>query len=142
VLLLAIAVLVARLTGRYYSERFGHVRPVGRLRAMVGVVAFLTIFMVAVSSQQTLHPSISLPAIVVACGIGYMGLVGGESRPHYLALAVLWCVFASLPAFGVPFAVRDVLLDQLTAIGLIVIGVGDHVMLRRTLQPVSHVDAV
>ena len=141
-LLLSIAVVFARILSRYYEERFGYVRPTGRLKAVLGTVGFLVVFLVAVSWQQTFHTPFSLPAIVIACAIGYLGVAGGEPRPHYLALAAMWCVFASLPSFGVAFAVRDVLLDQLTAVGFIVIGIGDHLMLRRTLQPVPHADAV
>jgi hypothetical protein len=42
----------------------------------------------------------------------------------------------------VPFHTREVLLDRLVGAGLVVIGVGDHLILRLTLVPVSHADAV
>jgi hypothetical protein len=142
VLLMALAVIAAGRIGRYYREHFGHVQPIHRLRGALGFAVFLGIFLFTVSLQQTYHFPISLPATALACGIGYVGMVGGEPRAHYLALAALCCIFATLGTFGVPFTIRDVLLDQLTGVGLIVVGVGDHLLLRRTLEPVTHVESV
>jgi hypothetical protein len=48
-------------------------------------------------------------------------------------------VFAVLGLFGVSLHARSVLRDQLTGLAFIVIGIGDHLMLRNTLVPVPHV---
>ena len=80
--------------------------------------------------------------IVIGLSVGLLGLAGGHMRLHYLALAALCLVFAGSGALGVPIDTRDALFDNLIGLGLIVIGLGDHLLLRRTLEPVSRVEAV
>ena len=92
-------------------------------------------------TPASLQP-VSIPSIVIALGLAYAGTVGGTIRPHYFVVAALVALLAILRPLGVPFHTRDVLLDQLVGVALIVIGVGDHLVLRRTLVPVTHVDAV
>ena len=55
-------------------------------------------------------------------------------RRHYLAIAVACVAFAIAPLIGVPVTVRDVTFDLLIGLGLLVAGVGDHVVLLRVLQ--------
>jgi hypothetical protein len=55
-------------------------------------------------------------------------------RRHYLVIAVACLVFAFAPLMRVPPAARNVALDLLIGMGLIVAGVGDHMALQRVLQ--------
>jgi hypothetical protein len=80
--------------------------------------------------------------VVIAVALGWLGVTGGQPRAHYLALAGLCLVFAALGALGISVETRDALLDNLIGVGLIVIGIGDHMLLRRTLEPVSRVEAI
>lgn len=142
VALFAVALTISVAIGGYYRRRFGTVQPARSLRGPLRLAAFLAALALAFWLQDTLPAVISLPALVIGTAIAYVGVVGHSLRTHYLALAVLCLVFATLGTFGVPLHARDVLLDDLIGIGLIVVGIGDHLLLRRTLEPVSHVETV
>lgn len=141
-LLMLLALGISGAVGGSYREHFGSVQPAHPWKAVLALFAFLAVFLGSVWAQQTYGWIVSLPAILIGTALGYLGVVGGQPRTHYLALSALCLVFAMLGSFGVPFHARDVLLDDLIGIGLIVIGVGDHLLLRRTLEPVSHVQTI
>lgn len=141
-LLLIAAMVVSALAGRYYRRQFGTVQPQGGVRRATGVVVFLAAFVAAGWAQDAFALVVALPAALVAVALAWLGFAGGHVRMHYLALAALCLVFASLGALGIPIDTRDALLDNLIGLGLIVIGLGDHLLLRRTLEPVSRVEAV
>jgi hypothetical protein len=139
--LITAAVGLSTLAKTYYQRRFGKVQSVATVKTPLAAFAFTVMFVLAASTQAD-PTSISVPAIIVALGLGYVGLVGGMARLHYLAMAGVVALFAMLGPFGVPVHTRDVVLDQLLGIGFIVTGLGDHLLLRDTLMPVPHVDAV
>jgi len=132
---------VSRIARNYYRRRFGNVQSAATVRTPLAAFVFTAIFVVAASVQPD-SPAVSIPAIIVSLGLGYVGFVGGLARPHYLAIAVLTALFSTLGPLGVPLHARDVLCDQLVGIACIAIGIGDHVLLTETLIPVSHVNAV
>jgi hypothetical protein len=136
----ALALSIA--AGRYYRRRFGNVQPAAPFAGAFSFSVFAALLVLAFTYPDSADSLIPVPTLILAIAIGYAGLSGGRIRPHYLAVALLVAIFACLGVFSVPFHTRDVLLDQLTGVSLIVIGVGDHLLLRRTLVPVSHVDAV
>lgn len=140
--LLATALMVATVIGRHYRRRFGTVQHVPDVRASLIFAVFLSAFAVAMWLQDSVSTGLSLPMIVIGTGIGYVGVVDGNPRGHYLALAALCLLFANLGSFGVPLHARDVLMDDLIAMGLITVGVGDHLLLRRTLEPVHYVETI
>jgi hypothetical protein len=140
--LLLTALVISVAMGSYYRHRFGTVEPKRDLTSVLAGLLFAVLFLCSLGMQDILPFNISLPAVVIGTGVGYLGVAGGQQRTHYLALAALSLFFATLGSFGVPLHARDVLLDDLIGIGLIVIGVGDHLLLRRTLEPVSHVETV
>lgn len=139
--LVTAAVGLSLITRTYYRRRFGNVQSVATIKTPLAAFAFTAMFVLAASARAN-PASISVPAIIIALGLGYVGLVGGIARPHYLAIAGLVALFAMLGPFGVPLHTREVLFDQLVGAGFIVIGAGDHLLLRHTLVPVTHVDAV
>jgi hypothetical protein len=137
--LLGVAFSVSvRLRG-YYQRHFGDVQAVGSLSGPLATIVFLALFLLAASLPDS---PVSMPAIIVALGLAYVGLAGEERRLHYLVVALFVAIFACLGALGVPGPDREVLFDELAGVGLIVIGAGDHALLRRTLVGVSHVTAV
>jgi len=142
VALIGAAVALSLLTKAYYERRFGDVQSAATIKAPLAAFVFTAVFIVSASLQPGSQATVSIPAVIVALGLGYVGMVGGLLRPHYLMMAVCVALFAALGTVGVPFHTRDVLWDQLTGIGFVVIGVGDHLLLRRTLVPVTHVNAV
>jgi hypothetical protein len=140
--LVALAIRLSLAARTYYRRRFGAVQPALSLRAPLAGSLFAALFSVAACLQHGVQPSVSGPLAVVALGLAYVGLVGGAARLHYLAVAAATALFAGLGPLGVPLHTRDVLFDQLIGIGFIVVGLGDHLLLRRTLAPVPCVDTL
>ena len=132
---LAVAVAMSFAVRAYYRRRFGLAQPLPGRNGVVTLMAFVASFMVLVAMQDELHWRVSIPALFVAVVFAYLGLVQGRLRQHYLALAGACLIFASLGILGVPLHERDVLLDFLIGGGLIAAGIGDHLVLRNTLQP-------
>lgn len=140
--LLIVALTLSSLLGRYYRRHFGTVQPERRAKGPLLFILFVALFAAAAWAQDSLRTHLSLPLVVIGILLAYLGLAGGQRRSHYLALAAGCLVFANLADFGVPLHARSVLLDDLIGVGLIVIGLGDHLLLRRTLEPVPHVETV
>ena len=140
--LMALALIVSVALARYYRQRFGSVQPGRRLKGPLLFCGFLALFSASIWAQEQFSSAVSLPAVVIGTALGYLGVSGGQLRIHYLTLAAVALGFATLGTFGVSVHARDVLLDELIGIGLIVIGVGDHLLLRRTLEPVSNVKTI
>jgi hypothetical protein len=141
--LMALAFIVSIALARYYRQRFGSVQPARRLEGPLLFCGFLAVFFASTWAQDQFSSAVALPAVVIGVALGYLGVAGGHLRTHYIALAAVCLGFATLGTFGVPVHARDVLLDDLVGVGLIVIGVGDHLLLRRTLEPVMpNVEAI
>ena len=142
VALVASAVALSIAAKTYYARRFGGVQSALTIKAPLAAFVFMALFVVSAAIQPGFQTTVSMPSVIVALGLGYLGVVGGLLRPHYLATAVCVSIFAALGAFGIPFHTRDVLWDQLSGAAFIVIGMGDHLLLRRALVPVAHVNTV
>lgn len=138
--LLALAVGCSFLAKAHYQRLFGDVTPAINVTTALAASVFAGLLLVAVALQN--DTVVSVPALVVALALGYVAVAGGQLRWHYIAVAGLVAVFAMLGLVGVPAQTRSVLFDLLIAIGFVVIGIGDHLLLRRTLVPVSHVEAI
>jgi hypothetical protein len=139
--LITAAIGLSLMARSYYRRRFGNVQSAATIKTPLAAFVFAAMFVLAVS-VPTDSSSIAVPAVILSFGLGYVGLVGGVARPHYLAIAGFVALFATLGPLGVPLHTRDVLCDQLLGIGFIVVGVGDHLLLRDTLVPVTRVNAV
>jgi hypothetical protein len=126
----------------YYRHRFGDVQAATPVRAPIAAPAFTAILLAAVSLQSVLQSPISIPSVILALGVACLGIDGGIMRPHYVAVAATLGVFALSGAIGVPFHIRDVLWDRVIGMSLLVIGIGDHLLLRGTLVPVTDADTV
>jgi hypothetical protein len=135
-------VALSLVTKTYYERRFGDVQSAMTLKAPLAAFVFTALFILAASLQPGIRAAVSLPAVIVALGLGYLGVVGGLLRLHYVMMAISVAAFAALGPLGVPYHTRDVLWDQLIGIGFMVIGVGDHLLLRRALVPVPRVRAL
>lgn len=139
VMLMASAVACSLLAKTYYERRFGDVHSAVTIKAPLAAFVFAALFILALSLQPVAQTAVSIPAVIVALGLGYVGMVGGLVRPHYVTIAVCVALCSALGPLGVSFHARDVLWDQLIGMGFVVIGLGDHLLLRRTLVPVAHV---
>jgi hypothetical protein len=140
--LVAIAVAISIALGHYYyTRRFGAVHQQESLRGQILLVLLYALFIASLFVQNAFPLPISLPIITVAIAVGFLGVTGGHVRTHYIAVAAVALLFGSLGSL-LPEHARVVLLDDLIGISLIVIGLGDHFLLRRTLEPVAHVETV
>jgi hypothetical protein len=129
---LAIAVGLSLAIGARY-RRHGVVRPRATATGAVTLTACFVSFVVL----GRLPPNawqVSMPALLAAFVLAYLGVVADGLRRHYLVIAVACLVFAFAPLMRVPPAARNVALDLLIGMGLIVAGVGDHMALQRVLQ--------
>jgi hypothetical protein len=126
----------------YYERRFGDVRSAATIKTPLAAFVFTGLFILSASLHPEGHTGVSVPALILALGLGYVGMAGGLMRPHYLVIATCVAGVALLGLLGVPHHTRDVLWDQLIGMGFVVIGVGDHLLLRRTLVPVAHVNTL
>lgn len=140
--LTAAAIGLSAIAKAYYQRRFGDVQAAATAKAPLAAFAFTALFVLAGSLEAGHQPHVSTPALILALGIGYVGLVGGRVRVHYLAVAAAVALFSTFGLLGVPFHTRDVLWDRLVGLAFVVIGLGDHLLLRRTLVPVPHADAL
>ena len=140
--LLAASLTLSLFAKTYYERRFGNVQSAVTIKAPLAAFVFTALFIVSASLQPGVRAGVSIPLIIIALGLGYLGIVGGLLRLHYVVIAAFVALFATLGPLGVPLHARDVLCDRLIGIGFVVIGVGDHLLLRRTLVPVTHVHAV
>jgi hypothetical protein len=138
--LLAIAVLFSFEIGREYRERFGSVPPVRNIKILLWVFV-IGAYLFGALWMQNHSEDFSFPAVVIGIALAYVGSRRGEIRLHYDVCAVLALAFSALGAFGVSFRSRDILLDGLIGLGFVVIGVGDHLVLRRAMEPEIQVDA-
>jgi hypothetical protein len=142
VFLVAAAVALSLAAKMYYERRFGDVQSAVTIKAPLAAFVFTALFILSVSLPREAQSTVSIPAVIIALGLGYLGMVGGLLRHHYLMIAVWVVLFAALGPLGVPLHTRAVLWDELIGMGFVVIGVGDHLLLRRTLVPVAHVNAL
>jgi hypothetical protein len=142
VTLVASALALSLLAKTYYERRFGDVQSAVTLKAPLAAFVFTALFIVSAALRPEVQSAVSIPAVIIALGLGYVGMAGGVLRPHYLTMAVGVGLFAFLGPLGIPVHTREVLWDQLIGTGFVVIGAGDHLLLRRALMPVGHVNAL
>ena len=134
-----LACLLAGLgLGRYYRTQFGTVRPLpSPFHAPPLLIVFLA-FVLLVSIQDTQDTAawrFPLPLVFLGAMLSVPGLAAAGLRNHYIAIAVAFMAWPSLAIVGVSLQGQQVLLDLLIGLGLIVGGVGDHLILRHLLQP-------
>jgi len=134
---LAIAVGLSFLIRAWYTKRYGLVSQ-GMLQSGVAPLTALLIGVLLTTWLQEqwrwIYP---VPAVFIGLALLAIGLSHGAARKHYIVIAALWLSMASLGLFGVSSATQDVALDMTIGAALIVAGLGDHWLLRDTLQPVS-----
>jgi hypothetical protein len=136
-LLLALALGAAVPIGRYYRTRYGVVHPHRFDSASTLLFVVFAGSGVMVWHQLIMKWAISVPALFVGAALVSVGLGHGGLRRHYVAIGGACLFFAIFGSLGTPSAARRVMLDLLLGGGLVAGGVGDHLVLRRTLHPPS-----
>jgi hypothetical protein len=140
VLLLLGAVGLSYLLEAFYLGQFGDVRPLagrsGAATLCISVVAFVALGWV----QQRFQWPIPVSLLFVSAALCRLGLVEHGLRRHYLALAVGCAAFALWTATDAAPSTMTVARDLLIGFGLIVAGIGDDRVLRRSLQRIAPED--
>ena len=127
------ALIVSFPIRAYYRRRVGIARPLATRADAVNVTMCFAYF----ALLTALPPNrwhVSVPMLFAALALAYVGLANRRVRRHYLGIAVACLAFALAPLVGVTGTAQDVSFDLLIGLGLLVAGVGDHLVLQRTLQ--------
>ena len=85
--------------------------------------------------QESLKWRVSLPAVAVGSVLLATGLAHHRFRVHYVAAGAVLLAYSALQLFGVGPSTLDVTFDAVIGLVLLIAGVGDHLLLTRTLHP-------
>jgi hypothetical protein len=129
------AMLVCFPIRDWYTKTFGFVSHAPQ----TGVRPFDTIvvFLCALWLPDELQWLVPVVGMSVAASSLWIGTSCGAARKHYVAVAFVWSFFMMLEASGLSEAAKGALLHLNFALCLIIAGVGDHRLLRQTLQPLQ-----
>ena len=121
---LASAVILECAIRAWYTRTFGFVSPLQTgVRPLGLLIGFVGAF---------LYWRVPSPAVFIALELLCVGIAHRATQRRYIAVALMWFVM-TLVAFGSSDAAAVV--DLATALCLVTLGVGDHRLLRQTLQP-------
>ena len=134
---LIVAVALSFVIREWYTKRFGLVSQGILHSGVVPLTGLLAGLLVATWLQGQWRWVYPVPALIVGLALLAIGISHGAVRKHYLVVGVLWLAMASLGLWGLSAATRDVMFDVTIGMTLIIAGLGDHGLLRDTLQPVS-----
>jgi hypothetical protein len=129
---LAGAVATSFSIQRWYQRHFGLARPRSSWRDMTGLL-LLTAGLIASTSIGEHLRAVSLPGLFVGFAL-LSTLIASEGRRwHYGPVAASWFLFSIAAPMTLGPSTRDVLLDGLIGLSVIVCGLGDHRLLVSTL---------
>src|SRR5688572_26724544 len=117
----------------YYRYRYGSVEGLDRGRRNRWITIATVGFFVLTMVDRRLDWPVSLSLLLVAASLFVTAWHEGWIRPYYPAVAVMWLVAGCLPVLGVPAPDSKLTLFFLAGLTLIVIGLGDHILLTRSL---------
>jgi len=134
---LAVAVGLSFVIRSWYTKRYGLVSHGMLHSGVVPLTALLIGVLLATWLQDQWRWIYPVPTVFVGLALLAIGVNHRATRKHYIVIAALWWWMASLGMFGVSAATQDVAFDMTIGVALIIGGLGDHWLLRDTLQPVS-----
>jgi hypothetical protein len=114
----------------YYHSRYGSIEPRDRRERNRWIAATVIGFFMLAKVDRQLQWPVSLQLLLVSVALFVTVWHDGWIRRHYLVPALAWLVASRLPALDI--SRMDVLLG-LGGLTLIVCGLGDHLLLTRTL---------
>jgi hypothetical protein len=132
---LACAIAASYVIRRRYARALGSVRQHATRTAAIPILGTCALVAFAVWLQGALQWRLSLPAVSVAVVLLATGLAHRPFRVHYVAAAAVLLAYSALQRFGVSPSALDALFDAVIGIVLLIVGVGDHLLLTRTLYP-------
>jgi hypothetical protein len=141
-LLAWLAIGAALAAPLYYRYRYGAVEGFDRRRRDRWITAAVFGFFVLSRVDRNLDWPVSLSLMLVSVSLFVTALNEHWVRPYYPVLAAMWLLAACWPMLGGSPPGARLALCGLGGLTLVVIGIGDHLLLSRTLAtPPSPGDA-
>lgn len=128
-----LGLLLALVAPLYYRYRYGSVDPLDRGSRNRWITAAVIGFFVLGLIDRNLKWPVSLQLLLVSVSFFITVWHDGRVRVHYLAPAIVWLAASFLPALHASPADLKMTLFGLGGLTLIGCGLGDHVLLTRTL---------
>jgi hypothetical protein len=128
-----LGLLLALAAPAYYRYRYGSVDPFDRRSRDKWITAAVIGFFVLVRIDRDLQWPVSLHLLLVSMALFITVWHDGRIRSHYLAPALVWLAVSFLPALDVSPANLRMTLFALGGLTLVSCGIGDHLLLTRTL---------
>lgn len=132
---LAVAIASSYGIAAFYRHRYGMVTTRPFAGGGPQMMAIATLIFASLVLQDIYRWRVSVPLIVVGAVLGYVGVADGRRRQHYLWIAGACVALANIGDFGVLARTQHVMRDLLIAGSLLVAGIGDHLLLRRLMEP-------
>lgn len=117
----------------WYRRRYGAMTPLSRRRRNTWIVLAVGIFLVAAQFDQYANGPVALAPLSVAAALVLTVRADGWDRAHFLIAAVPWLAAAWIPVLHHDGTTRVVSYALAGGVALIVVGIGDHRLLSRTL---------
>ena len=128
-----LGLLLALAAPAYYRYRYGSVDPLDRHLRNRWITAAVIGFFVLARIDRGLQWPVSLSLLLVSMALFITVWHDGRIRSHYLAPAVVWLAVSFLPAWDVSPAHLRMTFFGLAGLTLVGCGIGDHLLLTRTL---------
>ena len=135
-----LALLLSLAAPLYYRLRYGSVAPLDRGRRNGWITAAMIGFLVLARLDASLQWPISLRALLVAAALFVTVWNDGAVRFHYLMPASVWLAASVMPTLAVSASDQRGVMFVLGGITLVVCGIGDHLLLTRSLTKPPHTD--
>lgn len=132
---LGTAIVASYVIRRWYTQSWGSIGQHPTRSAALPILTTCLLVACAVWVQEALQWRVSLPAIVVGAVLLATGLAHHRVRVHYAAAGAVVLAYPVLQLFGVGPSTLDATIDAVIGIVLLITGVGDHLLLKRTLHP-------
>jgi hypothetical protein len=135
-----LGLLLAFAAPLYYRYHYGSVDSFDRGSRNRWITAAVIGFFVLIPIDRGLQWPVSLQLLLVSMALFITVWHDGRIRSHYLAPALVWLAVSFLPALDAPPANLRMMLLGLGGLTLVICGIGDHLLLTRTLAKPRNTD--
>lgn len=132
-LVMWVALLLALAAPFYYRRRYGSVEPLDRSARNRWITATAVGFLFLIPIDRRLDWPVSLHVMVVGLSLVVTAWHDGNARRHYMTAGLVWLAASLLPELDVSPRGLTIATFGLGGVTLIACGIGDHLLLTRTL---------